>query len=232
MMIAKKEGASSRSGGLMRGEPFVFYSRLNLLELTGRKASDAAELLEGIKEVPDAVIYHHTHRYLEQHRYLSPEPPNDFAYWVIHTLGDEFLGERLASLDICQFSSVSALRQALVRCFDGATRTNGNTRRASPGYEFQFIKALTFVIPTGHVAHDLAEFLRGVEQVTVHSLYYHIFEARLRLQKGTNDFSHWLEESLGEKELAGQIARLDPYTHTMEGLRQKICEFIRKSPGN
>ncbi|MFB0526756.1 MAG: DUF5752 family protein [bacterium] len=31
---------------------------------------------------------------------------------------------------------------------------------------------------------------------------------------------------LGEKELAQDIARLDPYTYTMEGLRGKLCRLI------
>ena len=214
------------------GEPFIFYSSLHQLELTGRKARNAAELLAGIREVPDAVIYHHTHRYLAQHQYLSPEPPNDFDYWATNMLGDVLLGERLASVDICQFSSISVLRQALVNCLqDGTTRLERDARRAPPGYEFQFIKAVTFVIPTGYMARDLPEFLKGLQEVTIHSFYHHIFEARLRLSKGTNDFSRWLEESLGETELAQQIARLDPYTHTMEGLRSKLCGLVRQRLG-
>lgn len=213
-------------------EPFVFCSSLNLLELTGRKASNAVELLVGIREVPDAVIYHHTHHYLEQHQYLSPEPPNDFAYWATNMLGDVLLGEKLASIDIFQFSSIGALRQALTNCVESeATRLEKEARRAPPGYEFQFIKAVTFVTPTGHVAHDLAEFLHSVEKVPIGSLYFHIFDARIRLRRETNDFSRWLEEALGERELALQIAHLDPYTHAMETLRQKICGLISQQPG-
>ena len=36
------------------------------------------------------------------------------------------------------------------------------------------------------------------------------------------------DKSLGEKLLAEQIARLDPYTHTMEGLRTRIMSLVRK----
>jgi hypothetical protein len=62
--------------------------------------------------------------------------------------------------------------------------------------------------------------------VTVDSIYFHIFEARLRLQKGTNDFSIWMADSLGEKELAEKIANIDPYIYTIENLRSKIIEYI------
>ena len=54
------------------------------------------------------------------------------------------------------------------------------------------------------------------------SLYFHVFEAKIYHAKGSNDFSIWLEQSLGETQLAKQIARLDPYTYTLEGLRAKI----------
>jgi len=211
--------------------PFVFCSELNLLDLTGRKACNAAELREGIEGASDPVIYHHTHRHLAQHQQVSPEPPNDFAHWVTHMLGDVLLGEKLASVDTVQFCSVGDLRQTLVDCFSGLGKRAMDARRAPPGYEFQFVKACTFIIPTGDVAHNLTEFLEIMRRVSVHALYYHIFEVKLRLQRGINDFSAWLDESLGERELAGQIARLDPYTYTMEGLRQRICWFVRQRLG-
>ena len=59
----------------------------------------------------------------------------------------------------------------------------------------------------------------------MHSLYFHIFEARVRLKKADNDFSCWLRD-LGYKELAEKISKIDPYTHTLEGLRQKIINFV------
>ncbi|MDD5428718.1 MAG: DUF5752 family protein, partial [Candidatus Omnitrophica bacterium] len=91
-------------------EPFRFYTRLNLTELTGLKASNLGELLEGLKEAPESSIYHHTHRFLQQHHFLSPEPPNDFAYWVTGMLGEERLGEKLASIDIVRFTTINDLR--------------------------------------------------------------------------------------------------------------------------
>lgn len=61
-------------------ESFRFYTKSNLTELTGLKAVNLTELLELIRAMPGSCIYHHTHRFLIQHQYLSPEPPNDFAY--------------------------------------------------------------------------------------------------------------------------------------------------------
>jgi hypothetical protein len=95
-------------------EPFRFYTRLHLSELTGLKASNLEELLELIKEVSGSCIYHHTHRFLQQHQYLSPEPPNDFSYWVREVLGEDELAERLASIDIIQFSAIRKLRERII----------------------------------------------------------------------------------------------------------------------
>ena len=94
-------------------EPFQFYGRLHLSELTGLQATNLHELLELIKTVPGSCIYHHTHRFLQQHQYLSPEPPNDFAYWVSGTLGDNELGEQLASIDTIQFPTIRSLRDKI-----------------------------------------------------------------------------------------------------------------------
>ena len=84
-------------------EAFKFYTRFNLRELTGKKAKNLRELVDIIKEVPGSVIYYHTHVFLQQHLYLSPEPPNDFGYWVREILQEYKLGEELSSIDILQF---------------------------------------------------------------------------------------------------------------------------------
>ena len=74
----------------------------------------------------------------------------------------------------------------------------------------------------------MRSFKLGLRKVSLGSLYFHIFEARLRLGKGINDFSAWLEDSLEEKELAEKVARLDPYTYTLEGLRSSLIQLIEK----
>ncbi len=208
-------------------EPFRFYSRLHLRELTGLKARNIAQLLEQLREVPGSVIYHHTHHFLQQHQYLAPEPPNDFAYWVTEVLQEKKLGERLASINTCDFATIRALREKIISALESyLEKTKGELKQVEEGGEFHFIKSISFVFPTPYEAHDPAEFILVLKKITVDSIYYHMFEARIRLERGTNDFSVWFENSLGEKELAKQVAKLDPYTHTMEGLRGKIIRLV------
>ncbi|MFA5780563.1 MAG: DUF5752 family protein [Elusimicrobiota bacterium] len=208
--------------------PFHFYTRLNLTELLGIKAKNLTELLEGIKTVSGSSIYYHTHRFLQQHHFLSPEPPNDFAYWVSNVLQEEKIGEQLASVDIIQFKKIHDLREKFISIIEQYLKKKPLQKEASDGAEFHFMKSVTFIMPTKYVANNLAEFSEAIKKISIYSIYFHMFEARLRLEKGENDFSNWLENELAETELSKKIAKLDPYTQTLDSLRQKIIFFTER----
>ena len=209
-------------------EPFRFSSQVHLKELTGLKAKNLKDLLYHIKTVPGSVIYHHTHHFLMQHQYLSPEPPNDFAYWVTESLNEVKLGEKLSSINTCEYSTIRALREKIAETVEHyILKSKGPLKEANEGSEFYFIKSMSFVFPTPYEAWTLEDFISALKKISIQSIYFHMFEARLRLEKGVNDFSFWLEGSLGEGELAKKIARLDPYTYTGEGLRTKMIQLIR-----
>jgi len=209
-------------------EPFEFSTRLHLKELTGLSASNLSQLASSLKEVPDTVVYYHTHSFVEEYQFLTPEPTNDFALWVQDALGYDILAERLASIDTFEFSTIGALRQMIIGVIQDFLAQTSNEREAPLGNEFHFIKSISIVLPTPYVAHDLREFVNILRRISIGSLYFHIFEAKLRLQRRTNDISLWLEECLGEKELAEQITRLDPYNYTMENLREIIIQLCEK----
>jgi hypothetical protein len=211
-------------------ESFRFYTRLHLSELTGLKTSTLSQLLDILRDVPGSSIYHHTHRFLQQHQYLSPEPPNDFAYWVTEVLGEDELGERLASIDTIQFSSIRAIREKLISVIEDYLKNypSAKLKFAREGEEFHFIKSISFVLPTNYIAYDLGEFLEILRRITIDSIYFHIFEARLRLEKPTNDFSYWIECSLGDAWLAERISKLDPYTYTLEELRRTLIKIVER----
>ncbi|KPK99217.1 MAG: hypothetical protein AMJ95_00270 [Omnitrophica WOR_2 bacterium SM23_72] len=211
-------------------QPFRFYTRLHLSELTGLRASTLSQLLELIKKVPGSCIYHHTHRFLQQHQYLSPEPPNDFSYWVTDVLGEDELGEKLVSIDTMQYKTIRSLREKTASTIEAYLKENpvAKLRFARPGEEFHFIKSVSFVLPTHYEVYDLKGFAEVLKKITIDSIYFHIFEARLRLEKGTNDFSNWIESSFGNKQLADAIRNLDPYTRTLEDLRNTIIKIIER----
>lgn len=214
-------------------EPFRFYTRLNLSELTGMKASDLGELLECLKKAPESAIYHHTHRFLQQHQYLSPEPPNDFAYWVSNVLGERRLGEHLASIDTIGFNNINDLRHKFISVVKDYLKENPSAKLKFANNEeaLYFVKSISFIFPTNYLAYDLAEFLDILKKITVDSVYFHIFESRLRLAKGTNDFSKWIKESIGDSKLANDISKLDPYSYTLEELKDRIIKITEARLG-
>ncbi len=208
-------------------KPFHFMSSLDLTLLTNRRARDLAELLEHLRAVPGSVIYYHTHHFLVQHQYLSPEPPNDFAYWVANVLQEDRLGEQLAAIDLVQFRTIRTLRERIVEVIEAYLNECPQLRVAPEGGEFHFREAVSFIIPTTHVASDLSEFAECMERIGFGSLSFHFFGARLRLERGEDEFSEWCR-SLGEHELAQAIARLDPYTYTLDGLRKEVVRLVRR----
>ena len=209
-------------------QPFRFYTRLYIKELTGLKARNLSELFNILKNVPDSVIYYHTHNFIEEHQYLTPQPANDLALWVGDALGDEILAEKLANIDTFDFSTIGELRERIMAVINEDLSTKGNGRTAPEGREFYFIKSISVILPTSYVAHDLREFVEVLLKASINSLYFHVFESRLRLHRGVNDFSIWLQDCLDERELADKIAVLDPYNYTIEDLRSLIIQLIEE----
>ncbi len=216
--------------GARAKEPFVFHTRLHLKELTGFQARDLRMFLSLIKRVPGSSIYYHTHHFLQQHQFLSPEPPNDFAYWVREVLGADLLSEKLASIDTVQYHTIRSLREKIVQTIEEHLQRYPETakRRAADEDAFHFMKAVSFIFPTPYVAYTLEEFAAQLEKVSVHSLYFHVFEARLRLKRATNDFALWIEQNFEDPELSRQLVEMDPYTYTLESLRTNIIQMIRE----
>jgi hypothetical protein len=207
-------------------KPFHFMTRLNLVELLGCNAKNARELLAGLQDVPGSSVYYHTHRFIQQHLDLSPEPPNDFAFWITNALGQDALGEQLASVDTIRFHSITSLRKALLNILEKAlAEPNGRNGDCQEGEEFHFLSCRTFILPTAYEAAGLSEFRDIVRKISIDSIYYHMFEARLRLENGDNDFSDWFQK-LGQTGLAREISRLDPYNVTLEGLRRTIIQKV------
>ena len=211
-------------------KPFLFKTQLSLVLLTGFKAADIKELRDGLKKVPESSIYYHTHHFLQQHQFLVEEPPNDFAYWVTHVLNESRIGEKLTAIDTVRFSSLEELRDAIISAIDPFVEDGTVLRKTHPEQTFHFMRSVLFNLKTSYEARNLEEFVRGLKNVSIQSLYFHMFEARLRTSRRVNDFSFWLQ-SLDETALAKEIERLDPYSQTMEDVRFRIIRMIEKRLG-
>jgi len=208
-------------------EGFNFHTQYHLVELLGRKARNPEELLNGIKTVPASCIYYHTHRFLQQHHYLSPEPPNDFAFWLMEILHLSSLGEEFLSVDTVSYCDLEKLRRDFVDILEDYILKDGKNVDCIPGFEFHFLACKTLVLPLPYTAHNLPEFAQMLSKVSIRSLYFHMFEARMRLNVPDNDFSQWLK-GMGEDQLAQEISKLDPYNITLESLRRKMIGMVER----
>lgn len=205
-----------------RTDPFLFCTERRLVQLTGLKARTLPELVSRLREVPGASVFYHTHHSFLSHHFEKPVMHNDFAIWVSEALQEEALGEKLAAIDLLEFTSIRQLRDALAAAAGAGLESPAfRLRECPPGDEFHFCRSVSFVMPTGAVASSVAELFQKVAGITNVSLYFHFLEARLRLERRTNDFSHWLRRQ-GENALADAIDRLDPYLVTLDELRDQI----------
>ncbi len=205
--------------------PFKFYTERRLVALTGVRARDLRELLAGIRAVPGASIFYHTHqRFLSQH-YQKPVVYNDFAIWVSEALQEEELAEKLTAIDLRMFFTVRKLRDAISEVIERFVQARSRRLRESPqGDDFHFCKSKSFIMSTGIVAQDTKDFFLQLPRVTNISIYFHLVEAPLRLEQPTNDFSQWFL-SHGEGNLARAIDSLDPYSLTLDEIKAKIIEL-------
>ncbi len=103
-----------------------------------------------------------------------------------------------------------------------------STRQALPGDKFYFNDAVTLIFPVGVKAKNLAEFLVALKHIDAGCIYFHFYEARMRLGGGADDFSKWIEEVLGKKRLAEKMKTIDPFMHNIEGIREHIIEIVEE----
>jgi hypothetical protein len=150
-------------------------------------------------------VFFHTHQEYLTHNFQKPVYYNDFAVWVSQTLREEALAENLAAIDLLAFTSVRELRDTIVETIDSyATELYRPSYQSRPDEAFHFCRSKSFVLPTGIVAHDVPDFFAKLPLISHASLYFHFFEARLRLKRQTNDFSRWLRGQ-GRENLANAI---------------------------
>src|SRR2546421_7456768 len=93
---------------------FYFNSASHLLRIGREKATNLQEMLEAIRTCPDASIFQHTFQTLEEHHFIKEGFSNDFSHWAFSACNEVELAERLSSLDIREFTSLSTLRERLV----------------------------------------------------------------------------------------------------------------------
>jgi hypothetical protein len=207
---------------------FQFYECIPTVMPTGRWASNLREFLHTVREVEASVIFHHVFQAHLKHQFAVWEYPNDFAAWAAECLEDMVLAERLASLNPYDYADLEAVREAIDEVCEEHLWGKPTVPWVRPGFEFFFNDSKTVVIPTGLECDDLAGFARALRVVPHGSLYFHFYEARLRLHdRSRDDFSLWVEQNLGCPELVHKIRNIDFYFLSLGELRGRLLRLVQ-----
>jgi len=193
--------------------------------MVGRSARDEQQLLEAIEEIPLDSLSYHTQSFFLRHKYIAGPYPNDFATWAAIQVRDRVLGEKLGILDPYDFENLEALRTEIVNIIDEHLSQLQIIPRVIYGEPFHFMQSRIIEVPTGMEARTLREFRKILATVDASTVYYHNFEAILRLGRRMGDFALWIEEQLDLPELAKKISSLDFYMTSLESIRQRIIKL-------
>ena len=211
--------------------PFYFNSASHLLRIGREKATTLAELLEAIRTCPESSIFQHTFQTLAEHHFISGGFSNDFSHWAFASCNEVELAERLAAIDVREFTSIATLRERLIHIIETYLQKNPRAATRTAMEPFYPMASDLVVVPTPYVARNLEEFADGLRKVSIHAIYYHFIDARLRLKLNSNDFSVWLEKELDLPQAADKVNRIDIYTSTLEDVRRGILKVIESEMG-
>ena len=209
--------------------PFYFNSASHVIRIGRDRATTLGEFGEILKRCADEAIFQHTFQTLEEHHYVQEGFTNDFAQWSFSACNEVGLAERLASVDVREFTSIKALREKINATVDDYLKKNPQARDRVAFEPFYFCASDTVVVPTPFVARNLGEFADGLQRVSLHSIHFHFIEARVRLKLNSNDFSLWLEEEMDLGSLADRLNRIDIYTSTLQDVRRKILKIVESA---
>ncbi|MDH4162635.1 MAG: DUF5752 family protein [Nitrospirota bacterium] len=205
---------------------FEFKQCVIILKSTGKKAKNLRELKDVLSSVSEGAITHHTYQYFLKGHVL--EYTNDFAHWAGEGIEERALAERLSNIDPYDYPSIQELRSDLISAIDDHLATFPEPRDAMRGDEFHFNETVALVFPAGVRARNLAEFLMAMKYLEGSSLYYHFYDARVRLGNKADDFSQWLEEGMEKPEVARKVRSIDPFMHNLESIRERIVEAVEE----
>jgi len=196
--------------------------------LTGKKAFDIEGLLHLIKTCSESSIFYHTFSAFMKMREVQLPYNSDFAIWVYRSLNEKALAEKLMVIDFSEYNNVERLRNRLIAIIEDYVRQNPLCRKKIGDDPFYLYDVRRVVYLTDKFAYDLASFRDAIAKISIYSLYYHFIESRLHTQLELDDFSSWIEESLGLSDLAQKIRKIDISVYTLEGLRSRVIQVIEE----
>lgn len=209
--------------------PFEFVVASSLTQIRRERAYNVGDLARHLRTCSDASIFYHTFQSLESHHYSAFS--SDFAQWVMAACNEAELAERLGSLDLREVVSLNELREGLARTIEAHLRSVPAAAERPAFEPFHFCEAIEMAVAVDERAWTLGELASGIHRMSLYTLHHHFINSRLRLRLVTNDFSHWIEHSVGAPELAARINHVDFHANTLEAVRHEILRLLASPDG-
>lgn len=210
-------------------DSFILCDAQALRVATGRSVVNLRELLAALRDVEGDVLRHHLFRFPLDPAYDVSAFGHEFAYWAESGLQDAVLAERLGNFDPYDDPEPEALRLALLDIVEDHLMSVGHVPWARPGRELHLMSSLLVAYPTGRRAASLAELREAVLGASRGSIYFHFFEARTRLEVHTDDFSAWVEGSLGRSDVAAAIRLIDFPALRIDDVRESVAGVLAEA---
>jgi hypothetical protein len=208
-------------------KPFRFRDAVRLNCPTGVSVATLREFRDIVEDVDPGVLHHHLREVPLRFTFTFWDYPNDFAIWAASALENRALAERLAVLDAFHERDLEVLRERVLDAIEVTLGEEGSTFPVAPGQEFHFSSSVAVELALGVEASNLPELIARLREVPATSLYYHLFEGRLRTPLGWDDISLWLLES-GHPAAAERLRDLDIYMASLESCRRVAIELLSR----
>jgi Family of unknown function (DUF5752) len=205
--------------------PFEIFALAHVSRMGGQAAATLRELADGLETCSDESIYNHTIVAMRSYLVLSEEVTNDYARWAQTSLRREDLAAHLAMADMKDCQTRRSAGRSVEHCsrvYRGAAGIGG----PEGGESVLFLRGNGGCGALGSDGAPLEEFRQCVREMRGESFYLHFVAPRTRHENRSNDFSEWLEKSLGMHGLAAKINEIDVMDTTLEGAREKILELL------
>lgn len=207
-------------------QPFQFMTASYLTRIGNQQAANLLELRGALEQCADASIFYHSYQTLDRHHFLREGFSNDFAQWSLASCNRPRLAERLAALDIRDYTALAELRRDLVHVVGEYCQAHPEEAQQTAFEPFYFCEAIEVVVPLGREARTLEEFRQCLESLSHASFHFHFISSRLRPPLRMNDFSHWFASALELERLARQTNSIDIYTNTLESARMRLLALV------
>jgi hypothetical protein len=209
-------------------EPFAVFDCSLARCAIGQSCSNLRELLAALHGISDNVLEHHMLRCpLEDHFELY-EFPNDLARWCWDALGDHVIGEQLGLVDPYRFKSTADLRTKLVEILEDRLWNLERVPWCRPGLELHLMASRLVAYDTGQRIPTPVALAEAIPQMSLRSLFFHVYEARRRTDNATDDFSAWLEQHEANPSLVTRLRAIDFYFLNLSQLRREMMDVFGK----